>query len=273
MTDKLKAYLKRERTLDLIDLNMWQELYDEAAKELSTYEMRDMTLFMVGEIGINPIDYMRRVPTDYYCDVNTPRIIIPPQIQTIDENAFTNANIASLYLPKMLTKLCDESFNDCNIAVVWLPWSIADYINNVKVDAYAGIFNGAFKLGDKDGNIIHKLTIPAEITNVSWNNHFQDCTSIEHLVIEEGIEDIGPFTFSGCHQLTTVELPHSMQVIGKETFAYCVNLKKIIYNGTYEEFGDIDFETDWLTNSGEPEQWFELVCTDGKYELEAGRIV
>lgn len=273
MTDRLKEYLKREHTLDLIDSSMWQELYDEAANELSKYEMRDMTLFMVDEIGINPVDYMRRVPTAYYYDVNTPKIIIPSQIQTIDDDAFTNSNIESLYLPKMLTKLCDESFNDCNIAVVWLPWSIADYINNVEVDAYAGIFCVGFKLGDKDGNIVHKLTIPSGLTNVSWNNHFQDCTSIEHIIIEEGVEDIGPFTFSGCHNLTTVELPHSMQVIGKETFAYCINLNKIIYNGTYEEFGDIEFETDWLTNGDGTEHWFELVCTDGKYELEAGQTV
>lgn len=271
MTDKLKSYLKRERTLDLIDLNMWQEIYDEAAHELSTAEIRDMTLFMVGEIGINPIDYMHRVPTDYYCDVNTPRVVIPPKIQVIDENAFTNSNIASLYLPRMLTKLCDESFNDCNIAVVCLPWSITDYINKIEVDAYAGIFNGAFKLADKEGQIIHKLTIPSGLTNVLWNNHFQDCISIEHIVIEEGVEDIGPYSFSGCHNLTTLELPHSMQVIGKETFAYCVNLNKIIYNGTYEEFGEIDFETEWLTNGDGTEHWFELICTDGKYTLEVGK--
>lgn len=268
MTNKLKEYLKRERTLDLIDLNMWQELYDEAADELSTYEMRDMTLFMVGEIGINPVDYMRRVPTDYYCNVTTRKIIIPSQIQLIDYNAFTNSNITNLYLPTMLKNLCDDSFNDCNIVTVWLPWSIEHYINNVEVDAYAGIFNGSFSLGDKDGNIIHKLTIPSGITNVSWNNHFQDCISIEHIVIEEGIEDIGPFTFSGCHNLTTVELPHSMQVIGKETFAYCVNLNKIIYNGTYEEFGDIDFETDWLTNGDGTIHTYTLICTDGTYIVD-----
>ena len=273
MTDKLKEYLKREHTLDLIDSNMWQELYDEAADELSTYEMRDMTLFMVGEIGINPVDYMRRVPVDYYCDVNTPRIIIPPQIQTIDDNAFTNANIASLYLPKMLTKLCDESFNDCNIAVVCLPWSTTDYINKIEVDAYAGIFNGAFKLGDSGGNIIHELTIPSGLTNISWNNHFQDCTSIEKITFERGVKELAPFTFSGCVSLRTIHIPKSMWIIGKEAFAYCVNLNTIIYDGTYEQFGEIEFGRDWLTNGDDTEHWFELVCTDGKYELEAGRLV
>lgn len=272
MTDKLKSYLKREHTLELIDLNMWQELYDEAADELSTYEMRDMTLFMVGEIGINPVDYMRRVPTDYYCDVNTPKIIIPSQIQTIDDNAFTNANIASLYLPKMLTKLCDESFNDCNIAVVWLPWSIVDYINNVEVDAYAGIFNGAFKLGDKDGNIIHNLTISSKM-KTTYSHHFEDCTSITTIKFEEGVKTIPHYAFSGCHYLTTVELPSTISSIGEDTFAYCVNLSKIVYNGTYEEFDNIEFGPDWLSNGDGTEHWFELVCTDGKYELEVGRIV
>ena len=271
MTQRLKDYLRRPRSIELIDLYMWQELYDEAIDELSTFEMRELTLFMVGEIGINPVEYMRRVPTDYYCDVKTPAVIIPDQIQSIDDNAFTNANIGTLKLPRMLTKLCDESFNDCNIAVVQIPWTIEEYINKIETDAYTGIFNGAFKLAGSDGNIIEKLTIPASITNVSWNNHFQDCISIKHLVIEEGVEDIGPFTFSGCHYLETVELPHSIAVIGKETFAYCVNLNKIIYNGTYEEFGDIEFEKDWLTNGADSEHWFTLICTDGTYDLEVGR--
>lgn len=34
---------------------MWQDLYDEIANELST-----------SEIGINPVDYMKRVPTNYH---------------------------------------------------------------------------------------------------------------------------------------------------------------------------------------------------------------
>ena len=47
MTDRLKEYLKREHTLDLIDSNMWQDLYDEIANELSTSEIGDIVYELV----------------------------------------------------------------------------------------------------------------------------------------------------------------------------------------------------------------------------------
>ena len=271
MTQNTKNFLRSDIVLEYVDKYMFEQLYELANENLTEKEIRDMTLFFVGDIGINPLHYMMKVPTAYFAELNTPKVIIPEGIRSIDENAFTNSNIASLYLPKSLTRFSDESFNDCNIAVVCLPSTIADYINNVDIDAYAGAYNGAFKLGDSAGNIIHELTIPAGLTAISYTNHFQDCTSIESITFEEGVEELSPYTFSGCHSLTTIHLPHTMIDIGKEAFAYCVNLNRIVYNGTYEEFGEITFEKDWLTNGDGTEHWFTLICNDGTYDLEAGK--
>lgn len=267
MNEAIKEYLTREETLSLIDQNMWQELYDDATFRLTAEDVREMTLFLIEQININPVEYMTRIPTDYYSDINIPKIIIPPQIQTIDDNAFTNSNIASLYLPKMLTKLCDESFNDCNIAVVCIPWSIEDYVNTVEADAYAGIYNGAFKLADSNGNIIHDVIITSAV-NTTYSHHFQDCISIQTVKFDNGVQAIPHYAFSGCHNLTAIELPKTITSIGEEAFAYCVNLNKIIYEGTKDEFDRITFFPEWLSNGDGTEHQFELVCSDGTYRME-----
>lgn len=268
MTNKLKDYLKNEKVLNWIDDYQFEYIYELANLKLTEKEIRDMTLFFVGEIGINPLQYMVEIPTSYFAEINTPKIIIPEGIQSIDENAFTNSNIASLYLPKSLKSFSDDSFNDCNVAVVCLPSTIADYINNVDIDAYSGAYNGAFKLGDSSGNIIKGLVIPAGLTAVSYPSHFQDCISIERIKFEEGVEEIGRYTFSGCHSLHEIELPLSMVGIGKEAFAYCVNLGVIRYKGTFEEFNKITFEKDWLTNGDGTVHTYKLICTDGTYIID-----
>ena len=277
MTDALKKFLTSKEVLALVDENKYLEVFERAIygsiedQALSIHEGRAMVEFFENKLGINPLEYMNRIPQGYFYDVNLTTVNIPEGVKTFDDYAFDRANIASLRLPSTLKGFSEDAFSDSNIAVICLPYSTDDYINLVDIDAYAGAYNGAFKLADSTGKYIEHLTIPASANAIKYSSHFQDCTSIKKITFEEGVDNIPPHALSGCHYLTTVEIPRSMQVIGNNAFDYCINVEKIIYNGTYENFADIQFGKDWLSNGDDSEHYFELVCTDGTYTEEAHR--
>jgi riboflavin synthase alpha subunit len=53
------------------------------------------------------------------------------------------------------------------------------------------------------------------------NNAFQNCYTLESLVIEQGIQIIGNYAFTDCNRLTSITLPPSLLKIGKDAFSYC----------------------------------------------------
>ena len=57
-----------------------------------------------------------------------------------------------------------------------------------------------------------------------WNSY---CTSINSVVIEDGVTTIGDQVFSGCSGLTLITIPNSVTSIGSEAFGGCSNLTTI----------------------------------------------
>lgn len=263
-----KDFIKRQETLDLIDQCMFTEVYAEADRYLTPDERTELTKFLRDECNIDPLRFMTTVPQYYFYNISEAKITLPEGIVSIAEEAFVDSNIATLRLPKSLKRINDESFQDCNISNVHLSYPVLDYINNVEVEAYSGAFNDDYKLWDSEG-IVTKVTIPAAAKKFS--HHFQDCISIKHIKFEEGITDIPHYAFSGCQFLETIELPSTLKNVGEYVFEFCNRLTTIIYNGTYAELEKINFWTDWLSDCHAEERGIKIICTDGKYTLEAGK--
>ena len=51
--------------------------------------------------------------------------------------------------------------------------------------------------------------------------------NVKSLLIEEGITTIGNYSFMGCMELTSAQLPSTLTCIGIEAFRFCVNLTEI----------------------------------------------
>ena len=65
--------------------------------------------------------------------------------------------------------------------------------------------------------------------------------SVRHLVIQEGITEIGEFTFYGMESLQTVTLPESLKQLGSSAFNRCMYIQKIYYGGTREQRDALEF--------------------------------
>lgn len=60
--------------------------------------------------------------------------------------------------------------------------------------------------------------------------------------IKRGTTIISNRVFAGNTNIKTIEIPSSIQYIGKKAFAQCVNISTIVYNGTESQFNSIIIE-------------------------------
>lgn len=59
---------------------------------------------------------------------------------------------------------------------------------------------------------------------------------IKHLVISEGIKQIGQYAFNGCLGLTSISIPSTLTYWNESLFSFCSNLRHITVSGQNERF-------------------------------------
>ena len=68
--------------------------------------------------------------------------------------------------------------------------------------------------------------------------------------------------FARCKDLLFVTIPHSIDFIDRAVFTGCEALAEVRYNGTINEWNDIDRHDKWLSTSGVLTA--KLICKDGE---------
>ena len=122
------------------------------------------------------------------------------------------------------------------------------------------------------------------ITNIG-GSAFYKCLNLSNVYFGTGLTSIGQKAFYNCQSLTSVTLPGTVTSISKYSFAYCTNLeyvqignrinklpmyafsdctslKEIHFNGTKEEWNNIEKDQDWDKNTGN----YTIYCTDGNIQ-------
>ena len=88
---------------------------------------------------------------------------------------------------------------------------------------------------------------------------FSGCISITDLELPEGIITLYSEAFSDCYALKTVTIPSTMGIICERVFENCSELEEILFNGTKEEWEEIELNDDW--NKGI--KALAVKCTNG----------
>ena len=89
-------------------------------------------------------------------------------------------------------------------------------------------------------------------------------THLTSVVIPDSVTDIGSYSFEFCENLLSIVIGKGVTQIYNEVFSGCRALASITYNGTMEQWEQIDFaEDDWNA-----EVLATVVhCTDGDVEI------
>ena len=155
----------------------------------------------------------------FFCCPNLRRIYLPDGVTSVGNDAFRFCHrLESIRIPKSLTHIADEAFFGCS----GVKFIDVDE-NNENYKTIDG------NLYSKDG----KKLILCAIANLG-----------EAFSVPNGVEVIGKGAFYHSPELNYIVLPRSVKFIDKGAFNLCDKLVKVLYEGTREEFGNIEIAAD-----------------------------
>ena len=101
------------------------------------------------------------------------------------------------------------------------------------IDGYTvkAIGSGAFTK-----STLKKVHIPSTVTDID-TLAFAECSSLETVVLEKGIKNIGPGAFYGCDNLTALALPEGLEKIDAAAFAGCTSLQSVLFPESLKTIG------------------------------------
>lgn len=227
---------------------------------------------------------------DYYAFLNCVELEsaqLPDSVEKIGSKAFKGCqNLSSINIPTSLTEIVNSVFSECSsLKIVYIPATVKE------VDIYAfekcsGIEEIIIEPGVKQANTIYpvftgcsnvkKASIPASWLAKLTGNNFEEITitdtidgvriptrlSARCIKLEDGIELIDTYEFYYLDVLKEIYLPASIKAIQGSAITISPNVSDIYYDGTLEEWNEIEFGKGWKRE----DQIITIHCTDGIIE-------
>lgn len=220
------------------------EMYDSAFKDCTSIESVTYYADDYREIGQYAFSGCTSLKT-----VN----LISTKISYIGMNAFENcSSLTELTLPEGIQGLSTDVFNGSGIKHLHLPNTI--YGSNYSAYTFIGSPIESVSVNADNtqvrvaGNCLIRISgneliypfkdydlVEANVTTIG-KHAFADNTTLESIVIPEGVEEIGVGAFSGCTALVHVELPSTLTMVQTSAFNGCTALATVTYNGTEVDF-------------------------------------
>ena len=184
----------------------------------------------------------------FYCCSSLTNIVIPNSVTSIGRRTFGNcSSLTNITIPESVTSIGYEAFSDCSsLTSITIPESVTS------------IGNGAFC----DCSSLTNITIPESVTSIGYRA-FYGCRSLTSITISEGVTSIGERAFDMCSSLTNITIPNSVTSIGINAFDRCSSLTNITYNGTQEQWNNINKVSGW----NEESPIATITCTDGVIQI------
>ena len=154
-------------------------------------------------------------------------VTIPSSVTSISEYAFSNcSSLVSITIPNSVTSIGKYAFEDCSsLESITLPF-VGATLNSLENTHFGYIFGAGFLIVNNEYKIpINKDYVP---------------TTLKTVVITIDT-NIGSYAFYGCSSITSITIPSSVTSIGSSAFSGCSSLQDVYYNGTIEDWCNIEF--------------------------------
>lgn len=198
------------------------------------------------EIDGKPVLKIEQLHSDdaSFSNTTTKEIIIPEGVEEINYAFVSYFALEKVTLPESLKKIGWSCFRGCSaLKDINLPegLEVIDYdaFSYCKALEAVKIPDSVTELGKQaffNCTSLKEVTLGAGIKEIP-DSAFDECMALTSIVIPEGVERIGEYAFDG--SLKTVTLPKSLTYVDRSGFIFG-NLEKVVYNGTKEEFGQIE---------------------------------
>lgn len=137
------------------------------------------------------------------------------KVTVIGNQAFLDcSSLTSIDLPQSLKEIHYGAFQGSGLTNVEIPESV-DKIENLAFSDCSKLTSFQF------GKDTIKGKVGSTVINGISSSLFQDCVSLAHITLPEGIEEIGSSAFLGCSALAEIEIPANVTTIGDKAFQNC----------------------------------------------------
>lgn len=89
-----------------------------------------------------------------------------------------------------------------------------------------------------ENDFIEEIYLPDSLQEIGKNS-FASCTALQSVQGMKGVTQIRAEAFYGCTALQQITLPTTIQIIKNSAFALCFNLTTVLYDGTIEQWNEI----------------------------------
>ena len=170
---------------------------------------------------------------DNYFPKNVRSITLGENVEVLPGNLLAASEIDSLYIPSNIKNL-NYAFSSCrNLKRIVVSNENTIFDSRNDCNAIIATANDSLALGCKTSTII------ATIKHIG-NYAFNDCIGLEHVVIPDGVETLGDYSYANI-SVDSIVLPPSIKSIGFSAFANCENLKCVKLPNNLKIIGDKAF--------------------------------
>lgn len=167
-----------------------------------------------------------------FMDMELPELTLPTTLKEIGGEAFYNCDgvgMKSLELPEGLEVIGGWAFKFSDLESVTIPASIRECVmafeqvsalTNVTIAEGVEVID-SWAFHDTD---MTEITIPGSVKLID-TDAFWECTGLESVTLNDGLETIGGRAFGSCKSLESIAIPSSVTSIGSSAFSDCLCLE------------------------------------------------